>query len=288
MFNNIKMKAGNVIGCTVLFLFVFAAGCSKTGLDSDQLPDARLEAGFVTASAKGQNGPMSSPKGISKLIGDIGIPVNPTTGAYRACLTAEGRTYWRERLAGTNLKGLYNNWGFGSDKQGGWLPAMGVDYFNGLAKNYTAFLTSIVAIPATALMGQSRSFPFCGNWCGPGHPRDGENPPAVDMLDAVCRLHDLCYNKYGNKSCKCDQMLLDAISISRPVTQMSKLEYAIMAYFGNSQCIGGCKIFGVTKTCDKGLIITGDKDVYRHMTERPNLLKGCGESFKEVAQCKVR
>jgi len=288
MFSNVKSKTVIALSYSAVILFVVVSGCSTAGLNSDQLSDTSLATGLAPNSSNEKNSAMSSSKGISKVLGDIGIPVDPATGAYRACLTSDGRAYWEERLAGTNLKGLHNNWGFGSDKNGGWIPAMVPEFFNGLAKDYAAFFTGVGTRVGKPFMGKTKDFAFCGNWCGPGHPKDGDFPPAVDALDAVCRLHDLCYNKYGGKSCKCDQMLLEAISRSRPITQMSKLENAMMAYFGNSPCKGGCKVFGVIKTCAKGPTILGSQDSYRYMTEKPNLLEGCGKTFKEIAQCKIR
>lgn len=47
-----------------------------------------------------------------------------------------------------------------------------------------------------------------GNWCGPGHPRAGTNPPAIDEVDAACRKHDFCYAEKKYFACECDNRLL--------------------------------------------------------------------------------
>ena len=62
-------------------------------------------------------------------------------------------------------------------------------------------------------MGLEKVEAMCGNWCGPGHPRDSNaNPPTTDALDAVCRTHDLCYRRKGFQSCACDQQMTRAVT----------------------------------------------------------------------------
>ncbi|RUP50047.1 hypothetical protein BC936DRAFT_140556 [Jimgerdemannia flammicorona] len=56
---------------------------------------------------------------------------------------------------------------------------------------------------------------FYGNWCGPGRPASGQNPPAKDDFDAACRTHDKCYGQYGYFNCKCDSEL--TINLSRVI-----------------------------------------------------------------------
>lgn len=53
-------------------------------------------------------------------------------------------------------------------------------------------------------VSQVRSIiPSYGNWCGPGNTHSNRNYPSIDMLDAFCKNHDLCYRDkgYGNRSC---------------------------------------------------------------------------------------
>lgn len=59
-------------------------------------------------------------------------------------------------------------------------------------------LTSALVL-TTALCGLAPSvqadifcMPIYGNWCGPGHPRNGDMPPPVDEFDAACMRHDFC------------------------------------------------------------------------------------------------
>ena len=41
-------------------------------------------------------------------------------------------------------------------------------------------------------------------WCGPGC--SGPGAP-INAVDAACKAHDLCYERYG-PSCKCDRMFM--------------------------------------------------------------------------------
>ncbi len=43
-----------------------------------------------------------------------------------------------------------------------------------------------------------------GCWCGKGEPPKGENPNPVDVWDAACMRHDLCYSKLGVNNPQCD------------------------------------------------------------------------------------
>jgi hypothetical protein len=58
--------------------------------------------------------------------------------------------------------------------------------------------THLSLILAAALLGLAPAaqafmcMPVYGNWCGPGHPRAGDNPPPVDEFDAACMRHDYC------------------------------------------------------------------------------------------------
>ena len=35
--------------------------------------------------------------------------------------------------------------------------------------------------------------PIYGNWCGPGHPRNGNDPYPIDEIDHACQVHDSNY-----------------------------------------------------------------------------------------------
>ena len=41
-------------------------------------------------------------------------------------------------------------------------------------------------------------------WCGPGH---GSGTP-IDILDKVCKNHDMCYRSVGYHKCSCDKTFL--------------------------------------------------------------------------------
>lgn len=48
---------------------------------------------------------------------------------------------------------------------------------------------------------------FHGHWCGAG---DRNRASPVDVLDAACRAHDLCYERVGRNACDCDRAFLEA------------------------------------------------------------------------------
>ena len=50
-----------------------------------------------------------------------------------------------------------------------------------------------------------------GRWCGPGYPKEGENPKPYDRLDNFCKNHDQCYEKRGYFDCSCDADLVKSI-----------------------------------------------------------------------------
>lgn len=51
--------------------------------------------------------------------------------------------------------------------------------------------------------------PLYGNYCGPGHGDPTGQTPPVDVVDAVCRTHDLCYAREGYWDCECDRQLVN-------------------------------------------------------------------------------
>lgn len=52
-----------------------------------------------------------------------------------------------------------------------------------------------------------------GNWCGPDHPREFDiNIETTDVLDAICKVHDICYYKKGYCDTDCNRDLLDNIN----------------------------------------------------------------------------
>ena len=63
---------------------------------------------------------------------------------------------------------------------------------SGLMKK-TLLLVAVLALFAPNVV-QAKCFPVYGNWCGAAYPPPGTNPPPVDIYDAACRRHDLCYS----------------------------------------------------------------------------------------------
>lgn len=94
------------------------------------------------------------------------------------------------------------------------------------------------------------TLPVYGNWCGPGHPRNGVNPPPVDAVDTACRKHDNCYAQKKYFACECDNnLLIDLAKIKNDKwkgrEQISGDEYfefenatvrAIRTYFAATAC----------------------------------------------------
>lgn len=56
--------------------------------------------------------------------------------------------------------------------------------------------------------GKGLRIPIWGNWCGPGY---GEGIPK-DVLDSLCKQHDLCYVSEGYWNCQCDRDFIVGIS----------------------------------------------------------------------------
>lgn len=52
------------------------------------------------------------------------------------------------------------------------------------------------------------AFPIYGNWCGPHY---GSGTP-IDLLDAGCKKHDVCYKDRGRHKCSCDKEFLSYIN----------------------------------------------------------------------------
>lgn len=63
-----------------------------------------------------------------------------------------------------------------------------------------------------------------GNWCGPHH--SGPGAP-IDILDAGCMNHDMCYDKKGYFNCECDRNLINYIDAN--YSKMTGLKQKIAA-----------------------------------------------------------
>lgn len=83
------------------------------------------------------------------------------------------------------------------------------------ADNSNGFCTSQYVMPEKDL------FYRYGNFCGPRYPV-GESDPAnltqvlenkpVDSIDLRCKLHDLCFNRFGADNMFCDDLLYQGLS----------------------------------------------------------------------------
>ena len=62
---------------------------------------------------------------------------------------------------------------------------------------YNLILITVIFMLAVTFSSQLQALeiPFYGNWCGLGVPGNGQ-PPAVDEIDAACRVHDHAYERF--------------------------------------------------------------------------------------------
>ncbi len=92
----------------------------------------------------------------------------------------------------------------------------------------------------------SGSYPVYGNWCGPNHPVDtSAASPPIDILDATCMRHDMCYELKGSLDCDCDADLVSEIraNLDKKAYAKPQLKYArnMHNYFQASPCRGDSK-----------------------------------------------
>lgn len=82
--------------------------------------------------------------------------------------------------------------------------------------------------------GRRNGFPVWGNWCGPGH---GGGEP-IDVLDSLCKTHDLCYEQLGYFNCDCDEELIAGIRQRRSEMRWREraMARAIEWYFVIAPC----------------------------------------------------
>ena len=50
-----------------------------------------------------------------------------------------------------------------------------------------------------------------GCWCGKGEPPEGENPYPIDIWDAACMRHDICYRNRGINNPQCDMDFINEL-----------------------------------------------------------------------------
>lgn len=98
-----------------------------------------------------------------------------------------------------------------------------------------AVTAGLVACASTGDPGTAGRFQIYGNWCGPGHPKAGTNPPPINQVDEHCRSHDQCYANNGYLNRLCDNQLisrLESVQTTDPAEEAARL--AIIEYFVNS------------------------------------------------------
>lgn len=113
-------------------------------------------------------------------------------------------------------------------------------------RSVMTLLCLILASSASARSGISNpqtSAPlFHGNWCGVG---DANRASPIDVLDAACRAHDLCYERVGRGACICDRALLTATAtiVRNPATEESMRSKAatVNSLFSAALCRDGEK-----------------------------------------------
>ncbi|NIR59580.1 MAG: hypothetical protein GWO02_08675 [Gammaproteobacteria bacterium] len=117
------------------------------------------------------------------------------------------------------------------------------------SSNLVAMLVSPVA---TAPVSDTEKvpeveMPFHGRWCGPGHPTEeekvsGTDLSPVDLLDAACMKHDLCYEKHGGRpACRCDEEFIWRIKYLqyhvRHISPDARAKsFLILSWFESSPC----------------------------------------------------
>lgn len=85
---------------------------------------------------------------------------------------------------------------------------------------------------SAGIVPSSGGIPIHGNWCGPGHG----GGPAIDAVDAVCREHDLCYDREGYFDCGCNRELVNAMpaAIAQTPSSAGRLAGTVIRGFFNA------------------------------------------------------
>ena len=96
--------------------------------------------------------------------------------------------------------------------------------------------------PKRGGIAPSAGLPIHGHYCGPGYPQGGDySRTPRDPVDAVCRLHDQCYDREGMIDCNCDRHLVAdmARAVSRPGLDAPARAAGLgaIAYFSASPCL---------------------------------------------------
>lgn len=104
-----------------------------------------------------------------------------------------------------------------------------------IGRSINQFSNAMQVDPNKATRQARLALPIWGNWCGPGH--SGPAAP-IDILDAQCKKHDLCYGSRGYFACSCDSALIANIYANySSMSSSAKIRAAaIVVYFTNVLC----------------------------------------------------
>ncbi|SHH44780.1 phospholipase [Virgibacillus chiguensis] len=79
-------------------------------------------------------------------------------------------------------------------------------------------------------------FPGGYRWCGPGCSGPGE---PINDVDAICKEHDLCYRRTGDR-CKCDQAFLKQMQLKIDPTTVKGRHARTMYHYMRYQSLFTC------------------------------------------------
>ena len=124
----------------------------------------------------------------------------------------------------------------------------------------------------------STLMPTYGNWCGRNHPLNPESADKpVDILDAICQRHDLCYVDKGHMSCECDSEFVSAVVSNlkekRFTGSQKVLAHTFRAYFRGSPCSGNPK----DKLAPTRMLTNATKQASRRTEQLINRIKGAND-----------
>jgi hypothetical protein len=94
--------------------------------------------------------------------------------------------------------------------------------------------TSIVSLIIMMDQHVHASGIFHGNYCGPFHGDDSYMKPPVDHMDALCRQHDLCYDKNKYSDCACDFLFVNEIEEMMELNILDDISVLIYATVASS------------------------------------------------------
>ncbi|MCG7943256.1 MAG: hypothetical protein AB2733_20205 [Candidatus Thiodiazotropha taylori] len=113
--------------------------------------------------------------------------------------------------------------------------------------NKSVLLLILMLLPGLNLIAEGNTenpsslMPKYGNWCGLNHPTNPKTAePPIDILDAICRQHDICYLIRGHMDCECDSEFNRAVVANKERFSATERFVAgtFRIYFRGSPCYG--------------------------------------------------